>query len=377
MSVTNMTRALRRSRDHWLGKQSARPDSGAYKEIIRHLRPDFDRVPSFAARVAGLETEYLRLADRQYELLLAVEKNPRVACTGGAGSGKTLLAIETARRAAAAGDRVLVTCRSRALASRIQQALSDSSAVCRPFDPTLQGEPFDVVVVDEAQDLMDLQSMAHLDALVTGGLQSGRWRIFCDVNNQANVDGNFDHSVFDEVTAGATMVELPFNCRNTAVVVHQTQMVTGADIGIARAGEGPPVEYRECPDALAAARMLDARLKELRQTEVPAEDVVVVTMKGHTSESAALLTKSYRAGRLVDGDKATTSPGTSQLVTAADIKGLEAPHVCVIDVEETREAIPRARLYVAMTRPRISLWVALSSQAWRQLAQGTEERTDG
>ena len=61
----------------------------------------------------------------------------------------------------------------------------------------------------------------------------------------------------------------------------------------------------------------------------------------------------------------------ARLVTAAGIKGLEAAHVCVVDVEDVREPVARARLYVAMTRPRIGLWIGLSSRAWHQLASGT------
>jgi len=57
--------------------------------MARALRPDFDRVPSLAARVKSIEEDYVRFADRQYELLLAAERNRRIVCTGGAGSGPT------------------------------------------------------------------------------------------------------------------------------------------------------------------------------------------------------------------------------------------------------------------------------------------------
>ncbi|MHA3700642.1 NERD domain-containing protein [Jatrophihabitans sp. YIM 134969] len=382
MTVTGLTRTLANARRYWLDKSHRAPSGRAYGDLVRTLRPDFDRVPSLGARAQSLEEDYIRFADRQYELLLAAERNPRIVCTGGAGSGKTLLAVETARRASAEGSQVLVTCRSRPLASLITVALADSGARCLPFDEIGFLDPVDVLVVDEAQDLMDLDSYARLDALVVGGWEQGRWRLFCDVNNQAHVEGHFDRAVFDDLATAATVMDLPFNCRNTSTVVTQTQLTTGADLGVARAGEGPPVEYRLCPDDQTAARELDARLRELRSEDVPAGQIAVVTLRDSIAESAATLSAAFRKGALkAPADAGAGMPtgvaehGAAQLVTAAGIKGLEATHVCVIDVADTRSPTARARLYVAMTRARISLWVAVNQTAWDQLAAPPEPRT--
>lgn len=53
-------------------------------------------------------------------------------------------------------------------------------------------------------------------------------------------------------------------------------------------------------------------------------------------------------------------------MTVAEVKGLEAEHVCVIDVADILSTRNRAHMYVAMTRPRISLWIALDTHAWNQ-----------
>lgn len=371
MTLSALGQSLSAARRYWLDKHRRTPSGRAYGDLMRALRPDFDRVPSLAARVKRIEEDYVRFADRQYELLLAAERNRRIVCTGGAGSGKTLLAIETARRASTEGDSVLVTCRSTALAALIDDALVGAGVHCIPFEQTGHLDAVDLLVVDEAQDLMDLESYTRLDGLVRGGWEHGKWRIFCDVNNQANLDGYFDRLVFDDLATDATVIHLPFNCRNTAGIVTQTQLTTGADIGVARAGEGPAVEYRLCQDDHAAARDLDAHLRYLRSQEIPADQIVVVTLRESITLSAAMLTSSYRKGNLLawSNQAHPLAPlGATQLVTAADIKGLEAAHVCVIDVDDGQSALSRARLYVAMTRARISLWIALSPTAWDELA---------
>lgn len=235
--------------------------------------------------------------------------------------------------------------------------------------------PVDVLVIDEAQDLMDVDSLLQLDGLIKGGWRDGRWRVFCDPNSQANVDGSFDRAAFEELKQNASVIHLPYNCRNTSTVVRQTQLVTGADLGVARAGEGPAVEYVRCTDHGSAAHLLDAHLKRLRQEEVELCDVAVVTMKDDVALSAATASKAFRTGHLVvSTHPATGEPGKAQLVTAAQIKGLEAGHVCVVDVEDTRDAGALARLYVAMTRPRISLWICATEDAWQQMAQAPKER---
>lgn len=375
MNIRRLEQTLRRARVFWHERLGHPVRGGARKELLTVLRPDFDRVPSLTAQVAGLEQEYVQLAERQYDLIIGVESNDRIVCTGGAGSGKTLLAVETARRAAASGCSVLLTCRSPLLAGVLRDAVAGTGVVCGPL-AELHGAPqADVLVVDEAQDLMDVDSLLNLDGLVQGGWTTGRWRIFCDPNNQANVDGIFDRQGYDELADNAVLINLPYNCRNTSPVVRQTQLVTGADLGVARAGDGPAVEYRRYDDDQDAARLLDAHLNGLRRQEVDLADVAVVTLRDRVEDSFALYSKTFRSGRLKNQpDPRMRQPGTARLVTTAEIKGLEAAHILLVDVEGITDPVRSARLYVAMTRPRISLWLAVNGTAWQQIEQGPSER---
>ncbi|UOY01883.1 NERD domain-containing protein [Blastococcus sp. PRF04-17] len=170
MSVTRLAKALSDARTHAHSTMSRPVRGGGYGDLMRVLRPDFDWVPTLGALGPQLEQEYVRLAERQYDLLVGAERNRRVLCVGGAGSGKTLLAAETARRAASAGASVLVTCRSPRLAELLQGRLDGTGASVMPFhrlDPSRA--PADVLVVDEAQDLFDVDSLLVLDQLVDGG----------------------------------------------------------------------------------------------------------------------------------------------------------------------------------------------------------------
>lgn len=369
MSVSGLRDGLLRAVKFWRGRLPGARPSARHKDLVALLRPDFDRIPKLSLTASAFEEEYVALASEQYAMLAGSELNERVLCIGGAGSGKTLLAVETARRAAEDGARVLLTCRSPGVIELMGKSLGNSAVDCVIWSDIGEREPYDVLVIDEAQDLLNVDDWLRMDDLVVGGMGAGRWRIFCDPNNQANVDGAFDATVYDDVRSRAAVYRLPFNCRNTATIVTQTQLITGADLGIAKAGEGPQVEYVRTNDDGETAASLDQRLRHLLDDEIHPDDIVVLTLRDDVESSAALSSRAWARGRLVSGDRLPDERGRPRLVTTHAYKGLEAAHVLVIDVDDLSGPIAMARLYVAMTRPRVSLWIALGADAWDQVAR--------
>lgn len=375
MTVNGLEDALKSSIRFWRERSHAHLRAGDQQAVLDLIRPDFDRVPRLSLLAGVFESDYVALAGEQYNMLSGSELNDRIYCTGGAGSGKTLLAVETARRASRNGSRVLLTCRSMGVIDMMRRSLGSEEVTCLPWAQTLGVGPFDVVVVDEAQDLMNIDDCLALEQLVRGGLRDGRWRMFADPNNQAHVDGAFDHGVFQEILERASRYHLPYNCRNTSSIVTQTQLLIGADLGTARAGEGPAVEFDKPSTPQEAAILLSARLKRLRQEEIDLSDVVVITLRDRVDDSAALQSNMYRRGLLVS-DPESDEPGTARLVTTAQFKGLEAPHAIVIDVDDVSTPEQISRLYVAMTRPRISLSLLVGPVAWQQLSDPDGGKSD-
>jgi hypothetical protein len=367
MSISSFEAALKRALRYWRTKCKHNSHT-SFKEVTALVRPDFDRVPSLSSQSGLLEQDYIRLASEQYAALRGAETNSRVFVTGGAGSGKTILAVETAKRAAEEGRRVLLTCRSPAVTNVMRDATVESGVVCLPYSKTSGLGTFDVLVVDEAQDLMTVDDLVHLDGLVEGGIQHGRWRMFSDPNNQLNIDGDYDAEVASELRGHSAQYELPYNCRNTVQVVHQTQLITGADIGVAKAGEGPRVGFDQYDSVEDAAGSIDREIEKLRKQETPLGDIAIVTLRENPSDSAATLTRAYRRGQIATyGELNRTAGQAISLLNARTIKGLEAPHVLVTDVDDLSSRDQVARLYVGMTRPRISLWLCVSRLAWTQM----------
>jgi len=178
--------------------------------LLMYLRPDFDLVPSLSSRIRDSHADLLRLTEEQYEVLDLFDANARIMITGGAGAGKTLLAVEKIRREARNGKKVIYICYNRLLAMHIRHILKEEScgelieintlhgyarkliasaglddALRVDVDNTLFMEkypalferafvelfndaPFDMLVVDEGQDLKAEAWLGMMDWLVQG-----------------------------------------------------------------------------------------------------------------------------------------------------------------------------------------------------------------
>ena len=73
---------------------------------------------------------------------------------------------------------------------------------------------FDALIVDEGQDLFDSSSIETLDRILAGGLETGRWCWFHDLNNQS-LTADFDQRAKNYLESlDPVRVPLRINCRN-------------------------------------------------------------------------------------------------------------------------------------------------------------------
>ena len=251
------------------------------QEITAYLYPDIFVTP--AARpepYRSVERRIISLTDDQYRLLAAADENERCLFQGAAGTGKTMLALELAKRRSAAGDRVAFVCYNRILGDWLFKhqmenfKLGDvtgsfwnhfaftiieqnpdrwaefSAAMDDPMVPdhnerfdvitpqhTINslldnGPMFDYLVIDELQDMCQDPYLEILDLALRGGLAGGRWAIFADFNQQfidwgrnqnssiENLHRYIDRSQYQEHS-------LVVNCRNTLPIIQDAVGISG------------------------------------------------------------------------------------------------------------------------------------------------------
>ncbi|MGI5353386.1 NERD domain-containing protein [Streptomyces sp. CA-250714] len=359
-----LARGIERATRHWRSQNKwAGPiPSSLRKKMLEAIRPDFDLVPNVRARLTDLEVTFERLTSEQLEKLDEFEANKRLILTGGAGTGKTFLAAEAARRGSAHGS-VLFTCASTTLATHMERILADKAIAVLPYErlDEVRGRVFDQLIVDEAQDLMNLDSLlGTLEPLVSGGLAKGRWIFMLDPNNQVLTPDAYDPEAWEYVSdLGFVVGPLKRNCRNTTQIVHQVRSYTGADLGIASAGEGEKVRFPTVQDPQGEAAALDAYVDDLLAEGVSPEEITLLSVSGDWDTSSARL-----SGRASKIQRFTDVVGTDnkkrRLIwsSVADFKGHENHIVCLIDLEPAHLEGRLDAIYVAWTRARSQLWVA-------------------
>lgn len=332
-----------------------------FEEVVRACRPDFEPVRSLAASAASLGAEMLRLTEQQYSYLDLVATWNRVVVEGGAGTGKTLLGVEAARREADSGRKVLLTCRSPVLAAWLRTRLPDSVEVVPHRALRSVRSAFDVLICDEAQDVLDEASIDLFESLLSGGLQQGRWVLLLDPNDQTDVLGSFDDTVYDllKSLADGAPLRLSSNVRNTAAVVNEVRLVTGARLERPLVtGEGRVI--LEFPtDASQEAQVIRGWLRDLRREEMAAGCVTILT-PGSDPQFLQHLPKDERARIRMTGPAAANEwpPSHTGLASVADFKGLENDVVILADLWDTDPVTARNLLYVGMTRSRVELRIA-------------------
>jgi len=367
----DLDRFLRALRDFHQAKKS-NPQRLSHKwmeRIVDYLRPRFDRVPSLIRRIDEVREAQESLTQEQYAYLDAAAENPRVLCTGGAGTGKTFLAIEMARREASGKRSVLLTCRSASLSAYLRRRTKGEDGITVvPAErlSELRETDFDVAVVDEGQDLLTLPFLTALDARLRGGLDEGRWRFFYDANRQS---GFYEEPEPDALQillqSHPARVRLTRNCRNPLPIVRQTRVYTGGDLGLPASGEGPDVDLLYAKDATDAVGKLQLCLRELFRDGVEPGAVTLLSPRPFADSSAARLPEDLRR-RIRPLDAATAAdfpfPALS-FASVVDFKGFENDVVVVMDVGEG-DLHPSAEnlFYVAMSRARVRLVMILPEE---------------
>ena len=117
------------------GYSGAGLTSQEMSRLEKLLRGDFHFVPSIKDHVDRIEQELCALTREQYSILESLEDNPRTLVSGMAGTGKTLLGMEQARRMSIAGCKVMYICFNRNIAEYIQDqfAKENQSVVVSTF----------------------------------------------------------------------------------------------------------------------------------------------------------------------------------------------------------------------------------------------------
>jgi hypothetical protein len=372
--------------------------------IVKVLRPSFEVIQTPAQRRAGAAATLQAFTEEQYEAIDGMARNRRVVFEGPAGTGKTVLALEAARRAASGGEKVALICFNRLLGEwmktqtdqipgvtvgTIHGLMRGIAGVELPgpvppgyFESVLpdlaagallesDGVPlFDALIVDEAQDILRKQYLDFLDLAVEGGLEGGRWTLFGDFRRQALFDSaDIDLDDFLSRWPGVATFNLRINCRNTQRIARWVTVMSSLDPGYSSVrrpdpGAVPRMHYFSEP-SLQAKVLEKEVLPALYRDGFEGQDIVLVSPY---RDCAATSLSSPWKDRLRTCETATAA-GHLRYATISAFKGLEAPVIILTDITAVTEDRARSLFYTGATRATEQLHVFASANLREQFLQ--------
>ena len=270
------------------------------------LRERFPPASTLALQFRAEQQELLRLTEEQVAMLDSLASHNRAAIEGTAGTGKTVLAMEKARRLTTTGARVLLLCFNRPLAAHLRRQAEGFTVetfhnFCErmarraglPFDAPIEHGPqhrffweketpecllealerlpderYDAIIVDEGQDFLPDWWPCLDEALA----QRREGTLYAFYDAYQNIFGG------DRPSEALEVIEyrLVYNCRNTKRIAEYAARLIPLKARVtipleprvkAGAPQGEEIEEIMCRNAEEMARKVAGRLARLVDDE--------------------------------------------------------------------------------------------------------------
>lgn len=388
-------------------KNEMLPSKADVQYIAHLLRGDFDIEVPLRIKQKYAEESLQALTSEQAQCIEQLADNSRALVRGTAGTGKTMLAIEAAKRAMARGEKVGLFCYNRMLGEWLQNYFFEYPLEQRPmyvgsfhaymmrvltargmkssllkknkttsyFENELPNMVFEVlkkrpiyydrVIIDEAQDLLTDSYLDILDNSLRGGLQQGKWLMFGDFSMQAIYSEGMNEQAFIEILQNRSnyaLFKLTKNCRNTRKICLDIENIVGIKENAAfeDAFNTPSVDHIIYESMVDQKYKLELLITSLLSNNVKRSDIVILSPRVFDNSVVCMVKgieiKKYEVEAT---DKIRFS-------TIHAFKGLESSTIIITDIENYED---EKLMYVGLSRARFALHILESENAYKERTQ--------
>ncbi len=369
----------------------SRPSVDDCKMILKILRGDFEVDYKEINRIQDHENLIEEFTKEQFSLLDFVNYNKRCMIQGNAGTGKTLMAIEIATRHIKADKKVGLFCYNIKLGDKLSESITLAGGKNKNYGGTLhslmskgtelqfpseeadlqyffsealpfdfmirnesmaENEKFDILIIDEAQDLVTSNYLEVFNSILKGGIKEGVWVLFGDFSNQA-IYLNDPLSTIDLLSTKTSFTKFPtlkINCRNTKKISIQNTLLTGIDM--------PEFSFK-CTEGEEIGNKFPTKNKEndsvvevienLLKRQIPLSKITLLSPKRfeNTYLSDCKVVETWFSGGLT-------------FSTIHSFKGLENVFIVLFDFDEIVSIESLRLLYIGISRAKLKLYMILN-----------------
>ena len=329
------------------------------------------------------EKEFSKIDFVQDAILDVLYHYHQVRILGGAGTGKTFIAIKKAIRDIKAGKNVLFLCCNEELSAFVKEKVSSTDLIdFRTYEELMRdivGDQFDSAEINENgnRNCFDLVAEAHpklYDSIIVDEGQdfdadmglTVRLLLRDDINSSLYVFYDINQNVFEHKVDNAFAIDYPpfilrYNIRNTGCIYKCAVDTTGlgADT-IANQLLGVEPDIRQYNSVLQGIKGLSNIVTRLTTKEFVSTKSIVILSDEPFEKSILATEERVGAFDISFNDLKEIRDTEICFKTAEDFKGLEAD--IVIYLKNVYPGIERAEMekrkeYVALTRARYYLYV--------------------
>lgn len=366
------------------------------EKAVVMLRGDFRFAPALSTEFGRIEEQLVSLTTEQYVVMQGFSGFKRLLVCGGAGTGKTLLALEQCRRYLAEGKKTLYLCYNRTIASFIRESTAGeefrfdvynlhglmmkftgespdesdtyfSQKLPEKFlEYTGSGKwgtdnQYDAVVIDEGQDLMTSAYYMCINEMIRGGFKAGTWAVYFDENQNLYNPNPEYHEILTQLQHDSMPpYNLSFNLRNTRQIADCNYYHTNIPKPSQSRTDGFDVERHPYRDLADERRQLIKTVRKLRTDGIMLSDIVLISPYRADSEKSCMRKISIPPdiGQLrINPTHDFRDPRYLDFFTIYSFKGLESQVVIMLDVDSFEDDKRRLLNYVGISRAKVMLYL--------------------
>lgn len=324
-------------------------EAQAERIINEVLCPQFDIVPAAGFDIEARAFVFHHLLKEQASILNFLEEQRTAVINGAAGTGKTLVAVEKAKRHALRGEKVLFLCFNNLLKTHLAEHYANENidfytiagfacSICKTSTPDYvmlndileemwenNSFPYQHVVIDEGQDfgsdaIEEADVLDTLKTIIEDSKNDGSFYVFYD--KLQLVQAKKMPKFLEDADCKLTLYR---NCRNTENIA-KTSLKPISDRNpklMENCLIGVPAKMHFCEDIDSVLNSIDTTIDNLHNEGI--RNIVILTCKKE-SESCIF-------GEITDG---TYPAGVERIrfTTCRKFKGLEADAVILVDLDE-------------------------------------------